>query len=105
MSINLTTPGILFKFRFFNETIHRFDRIISYKLKIKLNITYLFKFNYLIEIALNINNYYFCYLLQLIEQENLKGVVSMNETYELKLFSNDADVSLSVYNIRNNYLF
>lgn len=30
---------------------------------------------------------------QLIEEENLKGVVSMNETYELKLFSNDADVS------------
>ncbi|GBP46998.1 Phosphatidylglycerophosphatase and protein-tyrosine phosphatase 1 [Eumeta japonica] len=28
---------------------------------------------------------------QLIENENLKGVVSMNETYELKVFSNDAD--------------
>ncbi|KAG7297647.1 Phosphatidylglycerophosphatase and protein-tyrosine phosphatase 1 [Plutella xylostella] len=28
---------------------------------------------------------------QLIEEENLKGVVSMNETYELKVFSNDAE--------------
>ncbi|XP_050664037.1 phosphatidylglycerophosphatase and protein-tyrosine phosphatase 1 [Leptidea sinapis] len=28
---------------------------------------------------------------QLIEEENIKGVVSMNETYELKIFSNDAE--------------
>ncbi|CAG5004263.1 unnamed protein product [Parnassius apollo] len=28
---------------------------------------------------------------QLIEEENVKGVVSMNETYELKIFSNDAE--------------
>ncbi|CAH4038149.1 phosphatidylglycerophosphatase and protein-tyrosine phosphatase 1 [Pieris brassicae] len=27
---------------------------------------------------------------QLIEEENIKGVVSMNEAYELKIFSNDA---------------
>ncbi|CAK1547475.1 unnamed protein product [Leptosia nina] len=26
---------------------------------------------------------------QLVEEENIKGVVSMNETYELKIFSND----------------
>ncbi|XP_026332859.1 phosphatidylglycerophosphatase and protein-tyrosine phosphatase 1 [Hyposmocoma kahamanoa] len=30
---------------------------------------------------------------QLVEEENVKGVVSMNETYELKIFSNDAAVS------------
>ncbi|KPI92082.1 Protein-tyrosine phosphatase mitochondrial 1-like protein [Papilio xuthus] len=28
---------------------------------------------------------------KLIEEENIKGVVSMNETYELKIFSNDAE--------------
>lgn len=28
---------------------------------------------------------------QLKEEENIKGVVSMNETYELKIFSNDAE--------------
>lgn len=28
---------------------------------------------------------------QLVEEENVKGVVSMNETYELKIFSNDAE--------------
>ncbi|XP_021209280.1 phosphatidylglycerophosphatase and protein-tyrosine phosphatase 1 isoform X3 [Bombyx mori] len=28
---------------------------------------------------------------QLKEEENVKGVVSMNETYELQLFSNDAE--------------
>ncbi|XP_072929666.1 phosphatidylglycerophosphatase and protein-tyrosine phosphatase 1 [Epargyreus clarus] len=28
---------------------------------------------------------------QLIEEENIKGVVSMNETYELQIFSNDAE--------------
>ncbi|XP_032521585.2 phosphatidylglycerophosphatase and protein-tyrosine phosphatase 1 [Danaus plexippus] len=28
---------------------------------------------------------------QLIEDENIKGVVSMNETYELKIFSNDGE--------------
>ncbi|XP_045776368.1 phosphatidylglycerophosphatase and protein-tyrosine phosphatase 1 [Maniola jurtina] len=28
---------------------------------------------------------------QLVEEENIKGVVSMNETYELKIFSNDAE--------------
>ncbi|XP_013194236.2 phosphatidylglycerophosphatase and protein-tyrosine phosphatase 1 [Amyelois transitella] len=28
---------------------------------------------------------------QLKEEENMKGVVSMNETYELKIFSNDAE--------------
>ncbi|CAH0728628.1 unnamed protein product, partial [Brenthis ino] len=28
---------------------------------------------------------------QLIEEENIKGVVSMNETYELKIFSNDSE--------------
>ncbi|CAG9565704.1 unnamed protein product [Danaus chrysippus] len=28
---------------------------------------------------------------QLIEEENIKGVVSMNETYELKIFSNDGE--------------
>ncbi|XP_068619076.1 phosphatidylglycerophosphatase and protein-tyrosine phosphatase 1 isoform X2 [Battus philenor] len=28
---------------------------------------------------------------KLIEDENIKGVVSMNETYELKIFSNDAE--------------
>lgn len=33
------------------------------------------------------------YAFQLIEDENIKGVVSMNETYELKIFSNDGEVS------------
>uniref|UniRef100_A0A2H1WVW9 Phosphatidylglycerophosphatase and protein-tyrosine phosphatase 1 n=1 Tax=Spodoptera frugiperda TaxID=7108 RepID=A0A2H1WVW9_SPOFR len=32
-----------------------------------------------------------CFTFQLKEEENMKGVVSMNETYELKIFSNDAE--------------
>lgn len=32
------------------------------------------------------------YMFQLKEEENVKGVVSMNETYELKIFSNDHKV-------------
>lgn len=27
-----------------------------------------------------------------MDEENIKGVVSMNESYELKIFSNDAEV-------------
>lgn len=34
--------------------------------------------------------------LQLIEKENVKAVVSMNEDYELQLFSNNAEVSNSL---------
>ena len=33
-----------------------------------------------------VSKFHFCF--QLIDQENIKGVVSMNESYELKLFSN-----------------
>lgn len=33
------------------------------------------------------------WIFQLKEEENIQGVVSMNETYELKIFSNDAQVS------------
>lgn len=34
---------------------------------------------------------------QLINEENVKGVVSMNEDYELTLFSNNAEVTLCNY--------
>lgn len=46
---------------------------------------------YRIPIRIDINQ--FAFQLQLIEKENVKGVVSMNEDYELMLFSNNSQVS------------
>lgn len=42
--------------------------------------------------------------LQLIKQENVKAVVSMNEDYELLLFSNDAEVCVDAINFMNHNL-
>lgn len=36
---------------------------------------------------------WFSFFIQLVEKENVKAVVSMNEDYELQLFSNNAEVS------------
>lgn len=44
--------------------------------------------------------YIFCqmFLFQLIEAENIKAVVSMNENYELSLLSNRQEVCGCIYN-------
>lgn len=44
------------------------------------------------------------FTLQLIEEENVKAVVSMNEDYELQLFSNNAEVCQHITSIRMNPL-
>lgn len=47
--------------------------------------------------------HFFCVikLFQLIEKENVKAVVSMNEDYELQLFSNNAEVRKELSNFRD----
>lgn len=44
-------------------------------------------------IVLLIGSVFFFFVLQLVETENVRGVITMNEMYETKYFCNSAEVS------------